>query len=81
MSEPVPDNTVSVDRAPTPSVIKYSPVFNVAAVMIDRHLNQGRGNCPAIINADAGPGTEARNPITYQQLADRVTGAVIYFIL
>ena len=72
MIEHISENDVSVNRATNPSVIAYSPVFNVAAVMIDRHLNQGRGNCPAIINADAGPGTEARNPITYQQLADRV---------
>ena len=72
MIEHISENDVSVNRAPTPSVIEYSPVFNVAAVMIDRHLNQGRGNCPAIINADTNPGTEARNPITYQQLADQV---------
>ena len=72
MSEPVPDNTVSVDRAPTPSVIKYSPVFNVATAMIDRHLNEGKGSYPAIINADASPGTGPAEPVTYQMLAEQV---------
>ncbi|MEE3014032.1 MAG: benzoate-CoA ligase family protein [Chloroflexota bacterium] len=72
MSELIPDNAVSVDRAPTPSIIKYSPVFNVASAMIDRHLDEGRGDYPAIINADASPGTEAGEPITYQKLAEQV---------
>ncbi|MEC9446968.1 MAG: benzoate-CoA ligase family protein [Chloroflexota bacterium] len=72
MSEPVPDNTVSVDRAPTPSVIKYSPVFNVATAMIDRHLDEGKGSYPAIINADASPGTGPAEPVTYQMLAEQV---------
>ena len=72
MSEPVPDNTVSVDRAATPSVIKYSPVFNVATAMIDRHLDEGKGSYPAIINADASPGTEPAEPVTYQMLAEQV---------
>ena len=72
MSEPVPDNSVSVDRAPTPSVIKYSPVFNVATAMIDRHLDEGKGSYPAIINADASPGTGPAEPVTYQMLAEQV---------
>ncbi len=72
MSEPVPDNSVSVDRAPTPSVIKYSPVFNVATAMIDRHLNEGKGSYPAIINADASPGTGPAEPVTYRMLAEQV---------
>ena len=72
MSEPVPDNTVSVDRAPTPSVIKYSPVFNVATAMIDRHLDEGKGSYPAIINADASLGTGPAEPVTYQMLAEQV---------
>ena len=72
MSEPVPDNAVSVDRTPTPAVIKYSPVFNVATAMIDRHLNEGKGSYPAIINADASPGTGPAEPVTYQMLAEQV---------
>ena len=72
MSEPVPDNAVSVDRTPTPSVIKYSPVFNVATTMIDRHLDEGKGSYPAIINADADPGTESAEPVTYRMLAEQV---------
>ena len=72
MSEAVPDNAVSVDRTPTPSVIKYSPVFNVATAMIDRHLDEGKGSYPAIINADASPGTGPAEPVTYQMLAEQV---------
>ena len=72
MSEPAPDNAVSVDRASTPSVIKYSPVFNVATAMIDRHLDEGKGSYPAIINADASPGTGPAEPVTYQMLAEQV---------
>jgi len=72
MSEPVPDNAVLVDRTLTPSVIKYSPVFNVATTMIDRHLDEGKGSYPAIINADADPGTESAEPVTYRMLAEQV---------
>ena len=72
MSQPIPDNSVSVDRAATPSVIEYSPVFNVASVMIDRHIDEGRGSYPAIINADVFPDTGTGKPITYQSLAEQV---------
>jgi len=72
MSGPIAANTVSVDRGPTPSQIEYSPVFNVAVTMIDRHLDEGRGGYPAIINADAAPGSEAEKPVTYQRLAEQV---------
>ena len=48
MIEHISENDVSVNRTANPSVIEYSPVFNVAAVMIDRHLNQGRGNLSLI---------------------------------
>ena len=72
MSQPIPDNSVSVDRAATPSVIEYSPVFNVASVMIDRHIDEGRGSYPAIINADAFPDSGTGKPITYQRLAEQV---------
>ena len=68
MSQPIPDNSVSVDRAATPSVIEYSPVFNVASVMIDRHIDEGRGSYPAIINADVFPDTGTGKPITYLSL-------------
>ncbi len=68
----MPDNTVSVDRTATPSQIEYSPVFNVAAAMVDRHLGEGRGSYPAVIYADADPKSEAAKPITYQRLSKQV---------
>ena len=69
------DHSVTVDHSTTPSQIEYSPVFNVAVHMIDRHLAEGRGGYPAIINADAGnPDAEegVEEQVTYQQLAERV---------
>ena len=66
----MPDHRVTVDHATTPSQIEYSPVFNVAVPLIDRHLAEGRGGYPAIINADAGDQEEKQ--VTYQQLAERV---------
>ncbi|MCH8989509.1 MAG: benzoate-CoA ligase family protein [Chloroflexi bacterium] len=54
--------------------MEYSPVFNVAVPLIDRHLAEGRGGYPAIINADvsADAGEGAEKQVTYQQLAERV---------
>ena len=68
---------VTVDHSATPSRIEYSPVFNVAVTMIDRHVTEGRGGYPAIINADtwnAHPDSDeaAGILVTYQQLAERV---------
>ena len=70
----MPDRIVTVDHSATPSQIKYSPVFNVAVHLIDRHLAEGRGGYPAIINADASAGTgeHEEKQVTYQQLAERV---------
>ena len=47
------DHTVAVDYSASPPTIEYSQVFNVAVTMIDRHVAEGRGGYPAIINADA----------------------------
>ena len=70
----MPDHSVTVDHSVTPSRIEYSPVFNVAVPLIDRHLAEGRGGYPAIINADvnADAGPEGERQVTYQQLAERV---------
>ena len=70
-------HSVTVDHSATPSRIEYSPVFNVAVTMIDRHVTEGRGGYPAIINADtwnAHPDSDeaAGKLVTYQQLAERV---------
>lgn len=64
------DHSVFVDRSSTPADIQYSPVFNVAVPMIDRHLENNRGAYTAIINTDATESADIK--ITYQQLADRV---------
>ena len=70
------DHSVTVDHSTTPSQIEYSSVFNVAVTMIDRHLAEGRGGYPAIINADVDANTAleegVERQVTYQQLAERV---------
>ncbi len=68
------DHSVTVDHTASPSRIEFSPVFNIAVTMIDRHLEEGRGGYPAIINADAVPTAqeEVETQVTYQQLAERV---------
>jgi len=68
------DHTVIVDHSATLSTIEYSPVFNVAVTMIDRHVAEGRGGYPAIINADAtdDPEDGIDKQVTFQQLAERV---------
>jgi len=58
------DNTVIVDRVASPSDIRFSPVFNVAVPLIDRHLQEGRGSKVAVRTADAD--------ITYRTLAENV---------
>ena len=58
------DNTVAVDRSAIPSAIRYSPVFNVAVPLIDRHLEEGRADKTAIRAAGVD--------VTYDQLAENV---------
>ena len=74
MNEGMTDNSVTVDHSASPSRIEYSPVFNVAVHMIDRHLDEGRGSYPAIINADVAADAEGEveKQVTYQQLSERV---------
>lgn len=47
------DHQVAVDYSTTPASITYPAVFNVAVPFIDRHLAEGRGGYPAIIDHDA----------------------------
>ena len=68
----MPEHSVTVDHSTTPSQIEYSPIFNVAAHLIDRHLAEGRGGYTAIVNADADPEEHEAKTVTYQQLAERV---------
>ncbi len=70
----MPDHSVTVNHSATPSEIEYSPVFNIAVPLIDRHVAEGRGGYPAIINADvsADAGEHGEKQVTYQQLAERV---------
>jgi len=64
------DHTVAVDYSASPPTIEYSQVFNVAVTMIDRHVAEGRGGYPAIINTDASDDPEdgVDKQVTYQQL-------------
>ncbi len=70
----MPDHSVTVNHSATPSQIEYSPVFNIAVHLIDRHVAEGRGGYPAIINADVSidAGENGEKQVTYQQLAERV---------
>ena len=48
------DHQVAVDYSTTPAGISYPEGFNVAVPFIDRHLTEGRGGHPAIIDHDGG---------------------------
>ena len=61
------DNFVDVDRSVTPNALIFSPRFNVAVPFIDRHLEEGRGDKPAIRTTDA--------EWTYGDLASHVARA------
>lgn len=54
----------TVDRATTPSTIRFSPEFNVAVPFIDRHLTEGRSDKVAIRTPDGD--------VTYAELAENV---------
>ena len=58
------DFTVNVDRSTSPAKITFAPVFNLAVPMIDRHLDEGRGDKVAICTVDGD--------VTYAELAERV---------
>ena len=58
------DNTVTVDRSASPSIIHYSSLFNVAVPFIDRHISEGRSAKAAIRTADGD--------VSYGELAQNV---------
>lgn len=58
------DNTVAVEPSPSGSRIRFAPRFNVAAVFIDRHIAEGRGDALAI--------RTAHQDVTYAELAENV---------
>ena len=58
------DNTVAIEPGPSGSRIAFSPRFNAAAALIDRHLEQGRGAKIAI--------RTAAEEVSYAALAERV---------
>ena len=59
------DNIVEIDRSVTPNRLVFSPRFNAAVPFIDRHLDEGRGDKPAIRTAD--------EDWTYSELACHVS--------
>ncbi len=58
------DNIVTVDEAASPPTLNFAPVFNVAVPFVDRHLDEGRAQKPAILTVD--------ETVTYGELAERV---------
>ena len=58
------DHLVTVDRTANPPAIVYAPVFNVAAPLIDRHAQEGRGDKVAF--------RTVAGDVTYGALADNV---------
>jgi len=64
VEEGMSDFTVTVDRSTSPSAITFAPVFNLAVPMIDRHLDEERGDKVAIRTVDGD--------VTYAELAERV---------
>lgn len=46
------DNVVEINRSVTPNALNFAPRFNVAVPFIDRHLEEGRGDKPAIRTLD-----------------------------
>ncbi len=58
------DHTVKVDRTATPSSITFAPVFNVVEPLIDRHVQEGRGEQVALRTVDS--------EVTYGALAANV---------
>ena len=58
------DHMVTVDRTANPSSITYAPVFNVAVPLIDRHVEEGRGQQVALRTVSS--------EVTYGALAENV---------
>lgn len=64
MSEKMLEHTVFIDQDQTPPSLDFSAVFNVAVAFIDRHVEEGRGDHPAL--------RTVAGDVTYRQLADNV---------
>ncbi len=62
------DHTVSIDKSTTPATITYAPVFNVAPMFIDRHIDEGRAD-KIVIRSTAG------DTVSYGDLAGNVNRA------
>ncbi len=58
------DHMVTVDRTSNPSAITFAPVFNVAVPLIDRHVQEGRGQKVSFRTVS--------DEVTYRDLADNV---------
>ena len=58
------NNTVTVDHSASPSIIQYSPSFNVAVPFIDRHISEGGSGKTAIRTAE--------EDVSYGELAQYV---------
>ena len=61
------DNTVRIDTSVSPAKIEFSENFNTAVPLIDRHLDEGRGDKVVIRTVEGD--------VTYAQLAERVNRA------
>ncbi len=62
------DHTVTIDKSTTPATISYAPVFNVAPMFIDRHIDEGRAD-KIVIRSTAG------DTVSYGDLARNVNRA------
>ena len=56
-------HTVAVDRTRTPCGVRFAETFNVSVAFLDRHLEEGRGDEPALVSAEAA--------LSFAQVAER----------
>ena len=59
-------HTVEVDRTKTPFGVKFADTFNISVALLDRHLDEGRGDKPALVSTAA--------TLSYGEAAERVKG-------
>ena len=65
------DHSVVVDGAATPRGVEFAETFNVSAAFLDRHLEEGRGDRPALVTHGAS--------WSYAAVAERVNRAANAF--
>ena len=58
------DHQVDIDESVMPNALNFPDVFNVAVAFIDRHVENGRGQCVAV--------RHPQGEVTYAQLAENV---------